>query len=104
MMLLVFPPNQPTIHSIAVRDSLRYFSGLSGEMLPWKVGLFNANGVFTAFTDQKSQLLANLEAARTAKEPAQYSSDRLLQKNAKWDGGWLTKATMRSSRFSPAQD
>ncbi len=92
MVMLVFPPNQPTIHYISVRDAIRYFSGLSAETLAWNVGIFDANGVFTAFTSQKSQLLANLEAVRTANEPAQYSSDRILAKNLVWDGGWLAKA------------
>lgn len=92
MVMLVFPPNQPTIHYIAVRDCLRYFTGLPAETLPWKVGLFDANGVFTSFTDQRSQLMANLEVLRTANEPAQYSSDRILARNAAWDGNWLTRA------------
>ncbi len=92
MVMLVFPPNQPTIHFIAVRDCIHYFTGVSKEILPWNVGLFDANGVFTSFTDRRSQLLANLEAVRTAKEPAQFSSDRILAKTAAWDGGWLRKA------------
>ncbi len=92
MVLLVFPPNQPTIHYIAVRGCVVYFTGLSAESLPWSVGIFDANGSFTPFTNRRSELLANLEAVRTAREPAQYSSDRVLRSGENWDGGWLTKA------------
>jgi hypothetical protein len=79
LVLLVFLPNQPTIHYIAARDSVAYFEGLPAETLPWSVGIFDANGSFTPFTNQRSVLLANLEAVRTAKEPAQSSSDRFLR-------------------------
>lgn len=92
MVLLVFPPNQPTIHYIAVHGCLDYFASLSSEALPWSVGIFDANGSFIPFTNQRSVLLANLEAVRTAREPAQYSTDRFLRIGEAWDGGWLTKA------------
>jgi hypothetical protein len=92
MVLLVFPPNQPTIHYIAVRDCISYFTGLSEETLPWSVGIFDANGSFTPFTSQRSVLLSNLEAVRTAHEPAQYSTDRFMRLGEEWDGDWLTKA------------
>ena len=92
MVLIVFPPNQPTIHSIGVRQSERYFSSLPDELLPWKVGILDSNGKLTPFTDGRSQLLAYLDAVDHTNEPFEYWTDAGLRSNTKWDGGWLTNA------------
>ena len=47
MVLLVFPPNQPIVHSIGVHQAEKYFSSLPDELLPWKVGILDSNGKLT---------------------------------------------------------
>ncbi len=91
MVLLVFPPNQPIVHSIAVREATLYFSQQPEEILPWRVGLFDANGKMTPFTNGRSQLLANLDEVGHATEPLQYTSDAGLPRNFRWQGSWFTK-------------
>lgn len=92
MVLLVFPPNQPTIHSIGVHQAERYFSSQPNELLPWKVGILDANGKLTPFTDGRSQLLAYLDVVDHTIEPFQYWSDVGLRSSVKWEGSWLTNA------------
>lgn len=92
LVLLVFPPNDTVLHSIGVRESKKYFAGISEEVLPWKVGIFDSNGSLTPFTNGKSQLLADLDVVDHTIEPLQYSSAVGLPKRFRWEGTWLTKA------------
>lgn len=92
MVLIVFPSNQPIVHSIGVKRAEKYFSSLSDEVLPWRVGILDSNGKATAFTNGRSQLLAFLDIVDHTNEPFEYWSDAGLRSNAKWDGGWLVNA------------
>ena len=92
MVLLVLPPNEPVVHSIAVRNAEKYFGAQSAELLPWNVGIFDSNGKMTPFTDGRSQLLANLDVVHHTVEPFQYASNAGLPAKARWDGSWLLKA------------
>jgi len=92
LVLLVFPPNDTIVHSIGVRVAKRYFGGLSEEVLPWKVGILDANGSLTPFTNGRTQLLANLDFVDHTIEPMQYSSAGGLPRRFHWEGTWLTKA------------
>jgi len=92
MVLLVFPPNQPTIHSIGVRQAEKYFSSQPNELLPWKVGILDSNGKLTPFTDGRSQLLAYLDAVDRTIEPFEYRSNVGLRSSVHWEGSWLTNA------------
>jgi hypothetical protein len=88
LVLLVFPPNQPTVHSIGVKKATQYFSR-QPELLPWRVGILDSNGKATPFTDGRTQLLADLDAVAHAAEPFQFISD---PGGAHWDGSWMSKA------------
>ena len=92
LVLLVFPPNDPIVHGIGVREAKRYFGGLSEEVLPWKVGILDANGSLTPFTNGRSQLVANLDFVDHTIEPMQYTSNLPLPKRFRWEGAWLSKA------------
>jgi hypothetical protein len=92
LVLLVFPPNDTIVHSIGVREAKKYFGGLGEEVLPWKVGILDANGSLTPFTNGRSQLVANLDFVDHTIEPLQYSSAGGLPKRFHWEGTWLTKA------------
>src|SRR5580704_19281136 len=92
LVLLVFPPNDPVVHNIGVREAVRYFSQQPAELLPWRVGIFDSNGKMTPFTNGRSQLLAFLDEVANTKEPFQYTSDAALPDNLRWDGPWLNKA------------
>jgi hypothetical protein len=92
MVLLVFPPNQPIVHSIAVREAIQYFSQQPTEILPWMVGIFDANGKLIPFTNGRTQLLADLDLVAHTAEPFQYSADLESSPHFRWDGNWLGKA------------
>lgn len=92
VVLLVFPPNDPTVHHIGVTQAAKYFSQQPAELLPWKVGIFDSNGKLTPFTDGRSQLLANLDVVEHTTEPFQYSTDAGVWADFRWNGSWLSKA------------
>jgi hypothetical protein len=92
LVLLVFPPNDPVVHNIGVREAVSYFSKQPAEVLPWRVGIFDSNGKMTPFTNGRSQLLAFLDEVANTKEPFQYASDVTLPGSLRWDGPWLNKA------------
>ncbi|WP_158942047.1 hypothetical protein [Granulicella sp. S190] len=92
LVLLVFPPNQPIVHSIGVREAIKYFTQQPEELLPWRVGIFDSNAKLTAFTDGRSQLLLNLNLVANTVEPFEYAGDQILPSNQRWDGSWMTKA------------
>jgi len=82
LVLLVFPPNQPILHSIGVTRAKQYFRQQPAEILTWRVGIYDANGKLFPFTNGRSQLLANLDEVEHAPSPFVYM----------WDTSWLTKA------------
>jgi hypothetical protein len=92
LVLLVFPPNEPVVHSIGVREATKYFASQPTEVLPWRVGIFDSNGKLTPFTNGRSQLLLNLEFVNHAVEPFQYTGDRSMVGSQPADGSWLMKA------------
>lgn len=92
LVLLVFPPNDPIVHGIGVREAKKYFGGLADEVLPWKVGILDADGSLTPFTNGRSQLVANLDFVDHTIEPMQYTSSAPLPKRFRWEGTWLRKA------------
>jgi hypothetical protein len=92
LVLLVFPPNQPVLHSIGVREATRYFASQPKEVLPWRVGIFDSNGKLTPFTDGRSQLLLNLDFVSHAVEPFQYTGNASMVGGRPVDGSWLVKA------------
>jgi len=92
LVLLVFPPNQPVVHSIGVREATKYFALQPTEVLPWRVGIFDSNGKLTPFTNGRSQLLLNLDFVSHAVEPFQYTGDRSLVGSQPGNGSWLVKA------------
>jgi dienelactone hydrolase len=91
LVLLVFPPNQPQIHSIGLSQAKKYFGAQSSELLPWRVGIFDSNGKLTPFTNGRSQLLANLDTVGHTREPFQFRNDSLLSPHAAWSGSWSDK-------------
>ncbi len=97
LVLLVFPPNDPVVHNIGVREAVGYFSKQPAEVLPWRVGIFDSNGKMTPFTNGRSQLLAFLDEVANTKEPFQYASNVILPTAFRWDGPWLSKAEMAIS-------
>ncbi len=102
LVMLVFPPNQPTIHYLAVQQCLRYFANASGSgatTLPWKVGIIDANGTFLSFTNDRATLLQNLEAIRTTKQTISVANFNLTPRGQAWDGGWLNKANIAISEM-----
>ncbi len=92
LVLLVFPPNDPVVHAIGVREAKKYFGGLGEELLPWKVGILDANGSLTPFTNGRSQLLLNLDFVDHTIEPLQYTTGAGFPKRFRWEGAWLSKA------------
>lgn len=92
VVLLVFPPNEPVIHHIAIHQATAYFSKQPDELLPWKVGIFDSNGKLTPFTNGRSQLLAYLDVVDHTVEPFQYSTDVNLPTRLRWDSPWLARA------------
>ena len=92
LVLLVFPPNQPVVHHIAVTQATKYFSAQSAELLPWKVGIVDSNGELMPFTNGRSQLLADLDVIAHTSEPFEYANEFVLSRDARWDGGWGNKA------------
>jgi hypothetical protein len=98
-VLLVFPPNQPEIHYLAVQQCLRYFCSKADEKMNWKVGIFDANGTFSAFTDKRSELIANITAVGTAKEPIQLADPNFATPGKSWQGAWLDKVNAAVSEM-----
>lgn len=92
MVLLVLPPNQPVVHWIALKNAKKYFAAQPAELLPWNVGILDANGKLTPYTNGRSQLLVNLDAVERTPEPFQFSSDIGMATRFHWDSNWLTKA------------
>ncbi len=82
IVLLVFPPNQPILHSIAVTRAKQYFRQQPNEILSWRVGIYDANGKLFPFTNGRSQLLADLDQVEHAPSPFVFS----------WNTSWMTKA------------
>lgn len=80
VVLLVFPPNEPSVHFIAVREAEKYFSQQPAELLPWRVGILDSSGELIPFTNGRSQLLADLDVVEHANEPFV------------WHDVWLPKA------------
>lgn len=97
MVLLVFPPNDPVVHNIGVREAVKYFSQQPQELLPWRVGIFDSNGKMTPFTNGRTQLLAYLDEMAETKEPFQYANDVTLPGSLRLEGPWLSKAEMAIS-------
>jgi hypothetical protein len=91
VVLLVFPPNQPIVHSIAVKQATQYFSRQPNELLPWRVGILDANGELIPFTNGRSQILADLDVVEHANEPL------------RWAGSWLPKAEQAISTMQGYQ-
>lgn len=91
MVLLVFPPNQPAVHSMAAKQALGYFSHLTGERMPWKVATFDSNGKATTFTNSRPQLIAELNVIERTKAPSE-STGEGLPTGMRGEGDWLTKA------------
>ena len=97
MVLLVFPPNDPVVHSIGVREAVKYFSAQPDEQLPWRVGIFDSNGKMTPFTNGRTQLLAYLDEVGQTKEPFEYASNVTLSQESRWEGPWLSRAELAIS-------
>jgi hypothetical protein len=94
LVLLVFPPNDPVVHNIGVREAVRYFSQQPAELLPWRVGIFDSNGKMTPFTNGRSQLLAFLDEVAYTKEPFEYASVPTMPRELRFEGSWLTEAQL----------
>jgi len=92
MVLMVFPPNDPVVHNIGVREAVKYFSTQPEEVLPWQVGIFDSNGKMTPFTNGRSQLLAYLDEVGQTREPFQYRGTPMPGIDYCSDGNWLTQA------------
>ena len=92
LVLLVFPPNDPTVHFIGIREAKKYFSKQPEELLPWKVGILDSDGKMSPFTDGRSQLLVNLDVIDHTNEPFQYTTGAMFSGDHRWEGSWLTKA------------
>jgi hypothetical protein len=91
VVLLVFPPNQPIVHSIAVKQASQYFSHQPNELLPWRVGILDANGELLPFTNGRSQIVADLDIVEHTNEPL------------RWAGSWLPKAEQAISTMQGYQ-
>lgn len=91
VVLLVFPPNQPLVHHLGAQQAIQYFSRLSEEQLPWKVGTFDANEKFTPFTDSRAELMATLKAIDQAREPFEFTQ-AALPRGERWASTWLEQA------------
>jgi len=97
MVLLVFPPNDPVVHNIGIREAVKYFSAQPAELLPWRVAIFDSNGEMTPFTNGRSQLLAFLDGVAHTKEPFEYANEVTLARTFRWEGPWLSKAEIAVS-------
>ena len=86
LVMMVFPPNQPIVHSIAVTRAKQYFSSLPQELLPWRVAIFDSDGTLTSFTNGRTQLLAFLDVVEHKTEPMQYRTYLGLGGNFRWEG------------------
>ncbi|HTD55339.1 MAG TPA: hypothetical protein VK670_08145 [Silvibacterium sp.] len=93
----MFPPNDPVVHNVGVRQAVSYFAQQPNEQLPWRVAIFDSNGKMTPFTNGRTQLLAYLDDVAHTKEPFQYAGNITLPGNFRWDGPWLSKAEMAIS-------
>ena len=82
MVLLVFPPNQPTLHSIGVTRARQYFQKQPGEGLTWRIGIYDANGKLFPYTNGRTQVLANLDQVEHTTSPLVFE----------WNKSWITKA------------
>src|SRR5271170_810561 len=51
LVLLVFPPNEPVVHHLAALQAAEYFSHQPTELLPWRVGIYDANKKTLPFTN-----------------------------------------------------
>jgi len=97
IVLLVFPPNDPVVHNIGIREAVKYFSAQPAELLPWRVAIFDSNGKMTPFTNGRTQLLAYLDEVGQTKEPFEYASNITLPGAFRWEGPWLSKAEIAIS-------
>jgi len=97
MVLLVFPPNDPVVHNIGIREAVKYFSAQPAELLPWRVAIFDSNGKVTPFTNGRTQLLAFLDDVAHTKETFEYARDVTISRDFRWDGPWLSKAQIAIS-------
>src|SRR5271163_590742 len=69
LVLLVFPPNEPVVHHLAALQAIAYFSHEPNELLPWRVGIYDANKKTLPFTNGRSQLLAYLDVVEHSPSP-----------------------------------
>ncbi len=99
LVLMVFPPNQPIVHSIAIKQAKTYFSAQPNELLPWRVAILDSDGTSTSFSNGKTQLLAYLEELDHKKEPFQYASYIGSRRGFNWGGSWLTKAEQKIAQM-----
>lgn len=91
-VLLVFPPNDPVVHHIAVKQAEKYFTQQTAEFLPWNVGLFDSNKQFFSFTRDRAQLLQNLNEVEHGKPSLQFQSFNPWSNCFHENGGWLDEA------------
>ena len=99
LVLMVFPPNQPIVHSIAIKQAKAYFSAQPNELLPWRVAILDSDGTSTSFSNGKTQLLAYLDELDHKKEPFQYASYIGGRRGFNWGGSWLTKAEQKIAQM-----
>lgn len=99
MVLLVFPPNDPVVHNIGVRQAVQYFSQQPAEQLPWRVGIFDSNGKMIPFTNGRSQLLAYLDEVAHTTESFEYATDPAMPRELRAEGSWLGKAQLAISNM-----
>ena len=100
LVLLVFPPNQQEVHSLAVKQARQYFAGL-GEELKWKVALLDADGTTTSYTQKREEVLAGLDTLGHKTEPLVYSNSNGGLGPFRWSGGWLDKAEYAVAQMRP---
>ena len=103
LVLLVFPPNQPIVHAIAVKQAERYFASQPAELLPWRVALFDSNGKLMPFTDGRSQLLAFLDVVEHTVEPFQFTGDAALSAYYGLQSRWQREAEEAISNMQAYQ-
>jgi hypothetical protein len=91
-VLLVFPPNDPVVHHIGVKQAEQYFGQQTAETLPWNVGLFDSNKKLFPFTRDRAQLLQNLDEVEHARQPLQFQSYAPWSGCFRENGSWLDEA------------
>jgi hypothetical protein len=91
-VLLVFPPNDPVVHHIAIKQAEQYFGRQPADILPWNVGLFDSNKKLFPFTRDRAQLLQNLNEVEHARQPLQFQSYNPWQGCIHESGSWLNEA------------